>query len=76
MSVSKFKLCQWMVGERKIHESDVTMDEMNDVLDTYESLFVNMGFNPVVSVNPRTELPMLKIVDNGERKATLFFEVQ
>ena len=76
MSVSKFNLCQWIVGECKIHESDVSVDEMGDVLDTYESLFINMGFNPIVSVNPRTELPLLKITDNGKLKATLFFEVQ
>ena len=40
-----YRLCQLIVGEKKIHEDDVYETSINSVLDTYESLFNNMGFN-------------------------------
>jgi hypothetical protein len=69
-----YRLCQWIVGEKKIHEDDVDETSINCVLDTYESFFNNMGFNPVVSVNSQTDLPILKIIENDSLKVTLFFE--
>ena len=69
-----YRLCQWMVGEKKVHEANVDETTINTVLDTYESLFTSMGFNPVVSVNSRTDLPVLKVTENNSLKATLFFE--
>lgn len=72
--MKKFDLCQWQVGEKIVHESDFDESQIEQVLDGYESLFINMGFNPVVSVNRRTDLPLLKIEDNGKLKTTLFLE--
>lgn len=74
MSSPKFNLVQWQEGSLKVHEADVSIEGLSDVLDDYEALFHNLGFNPVVSVNSRTDLPVLKVLENTERKATLFFE--
>jgi hypothetical protein len=69
-----YKLCQWVAPDKKIHEDEIEETDINVVLDTYESLFLHLGFNAVVSVNHLTQLPLLKIKDNDKLKATLFFE--
>lgn len=69
-----YNLCQWLVGEKKIHENCLEETNIDSVIDSYDSLFNHIGFNTVVSVSNGTHLPLIKITENGNLKATLFFE--
>ena len=57
----------------KIHEYNISEEEISDILDGYDSLFHNLGFNTVVSVSNKTKLPNIKIIDNKRLWATLSF---
>ena len=57
----------------KIHEYNISEEEISDILDGYDSLFHNLGFNTVVSVSNKTKLPNIKVIDNKKLCATLSF---
>ena len=57
----------------KIHEYNISEEEISDILDGYDSLFHNLGFNTVVSVSNKTKLPNIKFIENKRLCATLSF---
>jgi hypothetical protein len=69
-----FQLVQTIEGTKKVHEKNFSDVELDSILETYESLFNNLGFNSIVSVSDSTHLPVIKVTDNGKQRATLFFE--
>tara|TARA_R100000152_G_C6709323_1_gene137216 strand:+ start:306 stop:515 length:210 start_codon:yes stop_codon:yes gene_type:complete len=62
-----------LIQGNKVHESNLSEEDISDTIDSYDSLFHSLGFATVVSVSERTHLPKIKVVDNKKICATLSF---
>ena len=62
-----------LIQGKKIHEYNLSEDDISSTIDSYDSLFHSLGFATVVSVSDKTHLPRIKVIDNKKLCATLSF---